>query len=123
MYNIGVQSKFSAAHFHRGATESCEQIHGHNYRVEVQIESSDLPGGDMVVDFGLVRQAMAEALEPWDHHLLNDVDDFSGIEPTTEVICRLLYDKLSSRFSGSVFLRKIIVWETDDCWASYCPGE
>jgi len=52
----------------------------------------------MVVDFGLVRQALAEALEPWDHHLLNDVDDFSGIEPTTEVICRLLYNKLSSRF-------------------------
>jgi 6-pyruvoyltetrahydropterin/6-carboxytetrahydropterin synthase len=122
MFTIGVQSKFSSAHFHRGAEKSCEQIHGHNYRVEVQMRSPELRG-DMVVDFGLVRQVLSEVIKPWDHHLLNEVEDFSGIEPTTEIICRLLYDKLSSRFSGAVSLSKVTVWETDDCWASYCPGE
>ena len=122
MFTIGVQSKFSAAHFHVGAEKICEQIHGHNYRVEVQMSSSELKG-DMVVDFGLVSQALSEVIELWDHHLLNEVDDFSGIEPTTEIICRLLYEKLSARFPGEVSLRKVTVWETDDCWASYCPGE
>ncbi len=121
MFTIGVKTEFSAAHSHKGATAICRQIHGHNYRVEVQVESPELRG-DMVVDFGLIDQALAEALERWDHNLLNEVEDFSGLEPTTEVICRLLYYKLLPWFSEPVFLRKITVWETDDCWASYCPG-
>jgi len=122
MFTIGVQSGFSAAHFHCGAEKSCEQIHGHNYRIEVEMSSPELRG-DMVVDFGLVQQKLSEVIKPWDHHLLNEVKDFSGIEPTTEIICRLLYENLSSRFSGEVSLRKVTVWETDDCWASYCPGD
>ncbi|MEA3506183.1 MAG: 6-carboxytetrahydropterin synthase [Elusimicrobiota bacterium] len=118
MYTIAVQSVFSSAHYHSGADKECKQVHGHNYRVEVQVEALELKD-NMVVDFGLVRQVLREALDPWDHHLLNDLDDFSGMEPTTEIICRKLYNKLSSGFPGSFSPRRVTIWETDDCWASY----
>lgn len=123
MFMIGVQSEFSAAHFHIGAGEGCERIHGHNYRVEARIGASDLSEGDMVIDFGLVRLMLTETTKNWDHHLLNEVDEFKGIEPTTEMICRILYEKLSARLSSPLSLLKITVWETGDCWASYGPGE
>ncbi|MDP8215438.1 MAG: 6-carboxytetrahydropterin synthase [Candidatus Euphemobacter frigidus] len=118
MFTIGVQSEFSAAHFHSGAGKNCRRIHGHNYRIEAQVASRSLRK-NMVVDFDVVRVALQEALGPWDHRLLNEVDEFKRIETTTENICRLLFVKLSSLLPPSVLLRKIIIWETEDCWASY----
>ena len=118
MFSIGVQSEFSAAHFHRGAAESCERIHGHNYRVEVQVSSPRLQE-DMVIDFEIVRRAMAKTIEPWDHQLLNKVADFTGVPPTTENISRLFFNQLSPLLPESITLRKVTVWETGDCWASY----
>jgi 6-pyruvoyltetrahydropterin/6-carboxytetrahydropterin synthase len=120
-YRVGVRAEFSAAHYHGGAAESCRRLHGHNYRVEVEIASPTLKNG-MVIDFGEVRRGLGEALAGWDHRVLNEVEDFSGAEPTTEVISRLLYFRLADDLRGPAVLRRVTVWETDDCWASYGEG-
>ncbi|MFH1038569.1 MAG: 6-carboxytetrahydropterin synthase [PVC group bacterium] len=122
MFTIGVQCEFSAAHFHGGAGESCRRIHGHNYRVEARVGSARLRG-NMVVDFTEVRQALARATAPWDHQVLNEVDDFDGREPTAENISRLLFAKMAGQFGKPLRLLRITVWETGDCWASYGEGE
>lgn len=118
LYLVGVRAEFSAAHFHGGAAESCRRLHGHNYRVEAEIASTALESG-MVTDFGEVRKRLGEAIADWDHRVLNEVGDFAGAEPTTEVISRRLFDRLTADFPGPAALRRVTVWETDDCWASY----
>ncbi len=122
MFTIGVREEFSAAHFHSGAAERCRRIHGHNYRVEAEIGSRRLRK-NMVIDFGEARRALKTALAPWDHRVLNEVKDFAEHEPTTENISRLLFEKMAGQFPGPGTLRKITVWETDDCWASYGEEE
>ena len=118
IYRVGVRAEFSAAHFHRGAAESCRRIHGHNYRVEAEVGAAVLEQG-MVVDFNKLQSNLAEAVSGWDHRILNEVGDFAEVEPTTEVISRLLYRRLAGNLSGPAVLRRITVWETDGCWASY----
>ncbi len=119
MNTIGVQVEFSAAHHHKGADEACQKIHGHNYRLEVRLSSPRLENG-MVMDFRLVRSAAREAIKEWDHSLLNEIEDFKGMEPTTENISRVLYEKLSEKFSGEeARLEEVRVWEKWDCWASW----
>ncbi len=118
IYTVGVRAEFSAAHYHGGAAENCRRIHGHNYRVEAELTTPILNHG-MVIDFGEVRKNLDRALAGWDHRALNEVGDFSEEEPTTEVISKLLYRRLANSLSGPAILRRVTVWETDDCWASY----
>ncbi len=118
LYRVGVRAEFSAAHYHQGAEESCRRLHGHNYRVEVEIASPVLEGG-MVTDFGEIHGHLDQAIADWDHRVLNEVDDFSRTEPTTEAISRRLYNRLAALFSGPARLCRVTVWETDNCWASY----
>lgn len=123
MYRIGVQLGFSAAHYHGGAEPACARVHGHNYRVELEIASDTLKNG-MVIDFKLVRRRSAEVLQEWDHRLLNESPDFKGLEPTTENISWIIYEKIRPLFSEKpARLRRVTVWETNNCWASYGEGE
>jgi 6-pyruvoyltetrahydropterin/6-carboxytetrahydropterin synthase len=61
--------KFENAHIVRGcSTQKCRaSLHGHSYRVELLFESNFLDNGQMVYDFGLMKQNMKALLESFDH--------------------------------------------------------
>lgn len=60
---------FSAAHFITFAGNICERLHGHNYRVAVEIDGP-LDENHYVIDFIAVRDAMKEIVAALDHHVL-----------------------------------------------------
>jgi 6-pyruvoyltetrahydropterin/6-carboxytetrahydropterin synthase len=60
---------FSAAHFITYAGHICERLHGHNYRVEAEIQGP-LDENQYVVDFIAVRDALHARVADWDHHVL-----------------------------------------------------
>ncbi len=61
--------KFENAHIVRGcSTVKCRSsLHGHSYRVELLFESNFLDNGQMVYDFGLMKQNMKALIESFDH--------------------------------------------------------
>ncbi len=61
--------KFENAHVVRGcSTIKCKSsLHGHSYRVELLFESNFLDNGQMVYDFGLMKQNMKALIESFDH--------------------------------------------------------
>ena len=119
MYTVAIQTGFSAAHYHRGASRECGRVHGHNYRVEVIIEAEKLKD-DMVMDFRELSESVRQVIKSWDHRLLNDLADFQALSPTTENIARLIFDKLQIRpGTDAPLLREVIVWEKEDSRASY----
>ena len=63
--------KFENAHIVRGCTtQRCSQnIHGHSYKIEVLLESNYLDHGQMVYDFGLMKQTIKELIEAFDHSI------------------------------------------------------
>ncbi|HEY6563670.1 MAG TPA: 6-pyruvoyl tetrahydropterin synthase family protein [Pirellulaceae bacterium] len=60
---------FSAAHFITFGDNVCERLHGHNYRVEVDIRGPLGPHG-YVVDFVAVRRELQRIVGQLDHHVL-----------------------------------------------------
>ena len=124
-----------AGHRVPGHQGKCRNLHGHTYRVDVTVEG-DVPDDGMVLDFGIVKEAMNDALGDWDHAFLVwqgdhdvrralDVDpSWRRVEipwpPTAENLARyaavLLYPRLADR---GVTLVEILIHETPNCFATW----
>jgi 6-pyruvoyltetrahydropterin/6-carboxytetrahydropterin synthase len=112
MYYVKVKQGFSAAHALKGAKGKCEELHGHNYAVEVTIAAEKLKGPGMVEDFVQVKKTLSRIVP--DHKLLNNVLPFN---PTAENLARYFFERLSARYR----VVKVTVWENDDACAEYTP--
>ena len=140
--------KFENAHIVRGcSTVRCRSsIHGHSYKVELLFESNFLDNGQMVYDFGLMKQNMKDIIDSFDHAIsiwsedekeyVEDMKKYSDrwillpVSPSAEQLSRVLFvmiDKLlkqTSTINGekNVQLNSIIVHETETGYAQ-CFGE
>lgn len=85
VWRLTVRSAFSAAHALRHYRGKCENTHGHNFAVEVTVEGKKLDDKTgMLVDFGVLKQALATVLAPLDHANLNETPPFDAISPSSE---------------------------------------
>jgi len=118
-FEIHVETNFAAAHRLRGYKGECENLHGHNWRVEVTLQSDKLNGLGMVMDFREVKRILAEVVRKFDHVFLNDLDEFSTLNPTTENIAMTIHKEISNRLPEGIKVSKVTAWESDGCGASY----
>lgn len=116
MYKIKIEGDFSSAHNLRGYKGKCEELHGHNWRVEVVVASHKLDKIGMVMDFKSLKEKLCSLLEKLDHKYLNNLDYFKKVNPTSENIARYLYNKLKLKVPG---LDSVTVWESDKASATY----
>jgi 6-pyruvoyltetrahydropterin/6-carboxytetrahydropterin synthase len=123
MYELVVSGDFAAAHNLRGYKGKCENLHGHNWKVEATLASDRLGPLGMVMDFKDVKQALASVLERYDHRYLNEVDDFKEINPTTENMGRIICERLAGKLPEHVSVRSVAVWESEHCCARYVRPE
>ena len=124
MYEITVISHFSGAHRLRYLHGKCEELHGHNWKVEVSVVSSRLGKEGVVVDFGILKQKLERVLKALDHTFLNDLPYFSGIEPSSENIAKYIFNGLKRELKGHQgTLKKVTAWESETSSATYFGRE
>ena len=81
MYRVKKRLEVSAAHqLKLDYPSKCTQLHGHNWIIDVYLESETLDSNGMVLDFTKIKELVKDKL---DHKILNDVLDFN---PTAENI-------------------------------------
>ncbi len=120
MYSLKVESNFSSAHNLRAYKGKCEDLHGHNWKIEVVAESENLDKVGMVMDFKLIKNELNNILEKLDHKYLNKIKPFDKTNPTSENIARYIYGELKVCLSGrDVRVSAVSVWESDRCRATY----
>ena len=120
MYELTVESAFSAAHRLREYRGKCENLHGHNWRVEVTIASKQLDNRGMVIDFRKIKEKLGTVLDKLDHTYLNELSEFKKINPTSENIASYIYSRLKKLITGEkITVKKVSVWETEDTSATY----
>ncbi|MCZ6726307.1 MAG: 6-carboxytetrahydropterin synthase QueD [Acidobacteria bacterium] len=120
MFTIFKDFNFAAAHFIRGHTGGCENLHGHNYRVRVLLEAGELDELGMVLDFADLRAALEEVAGPFDHRVINDISPFDERNTTAELVSEYVYREMSRRLNdGRVRVRRVEVWENDTSCARY----
>lgn len=128
--------------------DKCKFPHGHTRKVEFVLESPELDENQMVCDFKIIKTALGEWLDRFDHALCMNTDDpaysdfkerygdrvigFEHQDPTTELMAKTIFDHAAqelSDYSGSanaryplrpnVRLVSVRVWETSSSWAEY----
>lgn len=108
--------RFEAAHYlpHVPDTHRCRRLHGHSYRVEIQLDGPVDPRTGFVVDFFDLEQAFADIVGTLDHRCLNEIEGLAN--PTAENIAVWIWDRLKARLR---LISGVRVYETADCWAEY----
>ena len=118
-YALTVRSSFSAAHRLLEYEGNCERLHGHNWQVEVTVESEVLDSRGMALDFRAMKAALNEILSRLDHNYLNDVPPFDTRNPSSENIARHIFEEMEGAVPPPVRLTRVAVWESEDAWAEY----
>ncbi len=120
MFKITSTSCFSAAHHLRGYRGKCEELHGHNWKVEVSLSSKSLDKIGMIADFKDIKAILKRVLEKLDHKDLNNISYFKKVNPTSENIARYIFDEIKDKLKiKGCLLDKIRVWESENASATY----
>lgn len=119
MYSLTVRATFSAAHRLREYEGNCERLHGHNWRVEVTVESPTLDSRGIALDFRGIKAALNDLLSRFDHRFLNDVPPFDGMNPSSENLARHLFEEMGKSVPAPARVARVTVWESDDARAGY----
>ena len=77
---VGVQGfTFDSAHYTKGVSEKCMNLHGHTFRLDVEVEGEVDPETGMVIDFGIVKNVVRKILEEYDHKVIVPRKDYEKI--------------------------------------------
>ena len=110
----------AAAHQLRDYEGGCENLHGHNWKIEVHVTGRALGPNGLLIDFKRVKQATARLIEELDHTFLNDLQPFKSVNPSSENIARHIYQGLSQDLNdGNVKVSKVTAWESETACATY----
>ncbi|MCD6305276.1 MAG: 6-carboxytetrahydropterin synthase QueD [Deltaproteobacteria bacterium] len=120
MYEVTIIDHFAAAHQLRWIKGGCENLHGHNWKVEVTAAGKGLGRDGLLVDFREVKRETKAVIDGLDHKFLNDLKAFESMEPSSENIARYIFDSLSERLHmDNVQIVRVTTWESDSACATY----
>jgi 6-pyruvoyltetrahydropterin/6-carboxytetrahydropterin synthase len=120
MYELSVEIGFAAAHQLRGYRGNCENMHGHNWRVQISVTAERLNEIDLAIDFRELKQTAREVISPLDHAFLNEVFPFTEKNPSSENIAKWIFDSMKKKINNEqIRVSAVTVWESDTASASY----
>jgi len=124
MFEVSVDETFAAGHALRGYKGKCENVHGHNYKVRIVLEGSQLDSIGLLFDFTHLKRVIREIVAGVDHIFLNDRPPFDVINPSAENLAKFFYDETSRRMNAipeAARIAHVTIWETDTTSATYRP--
>lgn len=139
MYSVAKTFEFEASHKLVLSYDSpCSNIHGHSYKVLIEVFSDELNVEGMVIDFSELKSINEWVMNNWDHSLIVSKDDpsfedldglncakvhrFEWSNVTAELMARTLFDILQNNIADKINSLKRInieVWETSSNRATY----
>ena len=109
-----IERNFSSAHQLRGYKGKCENLHGHNYKIEIYARGEELNNIGLLIDFVDLKKAADEIVKYVDHRNLNDVPGLDN--STCENLGAFIWQALRPRIPQ---LSAVTVWETTDACCTY----
>ena len=120
MFELMVETTFSAAHQLKGYKGKCEHLHGHNWKIEVHVIAERLNEIDIAMDFQDIKKITNEVIAPLDHSVLNEIFPFTEKNPSSENIAKWIYDSLIKKIDNeNIHVSAVTVWESETSSATY----
>ncbi len=125
LFEVMIERNFSSAHQLRGYKGKCENLHGHNYRVEIYARGRELDNIGLLVDFGELKDAADEVVAYLDHRNINELPPFDEeLNPSAENLARYILERVASRVGDErVSVYKVRCFETPTSVATYTLEE
>ncbi len=121
-YELMIETDFAAAHSLRDYPGDCVRLHGHNWRVELYVSCENLDDIGLAVDYKILKRELKAALADWDHYNLNDVPPFDSINPSSENVARVLFDRMAKRLNDErLHVSRVVIGETCTAKVTYHP--
>ena len=120
-YEVMIERDFSSAHQLRGYKGKCENLHGHNYKLEIYAKGDELNNIGLLIDFVELKKAADEIVKYLDHRNLNELPPFDDeLNPSAENIARYVLEYLNSQVEDErVTVHKVRCFETPTSVATY----
>jgi 6-pyruvoyltetrahydropterin/6-carboxytetrahydropterin synthase len=120
-FEVMIERNFSSAHLLRGYKGKCENLHGHNYKVEIYARGRELDNIGLLVDFGELKEAADEVVLYLDHRNINELKPFDEeLNPSAENLARYILERVASRVADQrVQVYKVRCFETPTSVATY----
>lgn len=122
MFQVSVEDTFSSGHALRGYKGKCENVHGHNYRVQITVEGPQVDTIGLLVDFTQLKRVMRGIIARLDHQFINDLEPFTTINPSAENLAKYFFETMASELKDlppGAKLKEVVIWETDTAQARY----
>ncbi len=120
MYEVKVNTKFSAAHQLRGYDGKYENLHGHNWGATVIVEAESLDSIGVGIDFIVLKEKVETILAKLDYKNINEIAPFDTQNPSAENIARWVFEQLSADInSDHRRVKRVEIREMDECGAAY----
>ncbi len=116
MYEVRIETNFSSAHHLLNYKGKCENMHGHNWKVEVSVKGEILDKSNILVDFKVLKKKVNEIVDYLDHKDLNELPEFKDISPSSEIIAKYIFEEVQKEFEN---VSKVSVYETPTSCATY----
>jgi 6-pyruvoyltetrahydropterin/6-carboxytetrahydropterin synthase len=119
-WRLTITQDFSSSHQLRNYGGKCENMHGHNFGVEVAVEGDKLDDKvHYLVDFKEIKRRTKDVLDRLDHRHLNEVPPFTEINPSSENLAMFIYNELKGNMPENIRLAEVSVSEKDSSKATY----
>jgi 6-pyruvoyltetrahydropterin/6-carboxytetrahydropterin synthase len=129
MYSVTVRDHIMIAHSLRGEVFGpAQNLHGATYTVDIEFRRAQLDANGIVIDIGLAIDLLHEVLQPLNYQNLDELPAFQGINTTTEVIARYIFDRMRDRLAASpgvtlgpegLQAMTVTLIESPNAWAAY----
>ncbi|CAN5352389.1 MAG: 6-carboxytetrahydropterin synthase QueD [Pyrinomonadaceae bacterium] len=121
MFEVMIERNFSSAHQLRGYKGKCENLHGHNYRIEIFARGRELDKIGLLVDFVELKTAADEVVQYLDHRNINELPPFDEeLNPSAENLARYILERVAARVGDArVQIYKVRCYETPTSVATY----
>jgi 6-pyruvoyltetrahydropterin/6-carboxytetrahydropterin synthase len=121
MFEVMIERHFSSAHQLRGYRGKCENLHGHNYKIEIYARGRELNNIGLLVDFVELKDAADEVVQYLDHRNINELPPFDvELNPSAENLARYILERVASHVVDKrVQIYKVRCFETPTSVATY----
>ena len=128
VFTVCVRDQMMIAHSFRGEVFGpAQRLHGATYLVDLELRRAELDADGVVVDIGLAAAALRAVLAEVDYRNLDEEPAFAGINTTTEVLARVVWERVAARIAagelglGAAGLAgmRVVLHESDRAWAAY----
>jgi 6-pyruvoyltetrahydropterin/6-carboxytetrahydropterin synthase len=121
MFEVMIERNFSSAHQLRGYKGKCENLHGHNYKIEIFARGRELDHIGLLVDFGELKTAADDIVQYLDHRNINELPPFDAeLNPSAENLARYILERVAAQVGDErVQVYKVRCYETPTSVATY----